>query len=58
LQASTKCSTATTSFAAKLLQGSRDVCVGCYRFEVAVNFVLLFANRLEKCNATVDVDPG
>jgi hypothetical protein len=50
--------TEATSFAAKLLQGLRDVCVGCYWFEVAVNFVLLFANRLEKGEATVDINPG
>jgi hypothetical protein len=50
--------TLTTSFAAKLLQGLGDACIGCYRFEVVANFVLLFANRLEDNEATVDVDPG
>jgi hypothetical protein len=50
--------TETTPVAAKLLQCLHDACVRGYRFEVAVNFVLLFANRLEKSEATVDVDPG
>jgi hypothetical protein len=40
-----------------LLHGLRDARVGRYRIEVDVTIVLMFANRLEKYKATVDVDP-